>query len=465
MKLKPSAATRSSQKTEQPEAAAMDVLKQINLNAAGLDIGDQFIYACVPTGGDEQPVQVFPTFTADLYRLADWLRQCGVQSVAMESTGVYWIGIFQILEERGFEVVLVNAAHIKNVAGKKTDILDCQWIQQLHTYGLLHASFRPDELTCVVRSLVRHREMLVSTRARHIQHMQKALQQMNLKLTNVLKDITGQTGMAIIRDILKGVRDPQQLARHRHHCCAKSEAEIAKSLEADYRSEHLFALKQAVELFDVYTEKLHACDLEIEAQWAKFTPKVDLQEQPLPEPTRRPSNRPKNHPKNDLRASFYQMAGVDLTQVDGLDILTVQTLLSEIGTDMSRWPSVKHFTSWLGLSPQNDKTGGKVIRTRTRKTSNRANLAFRQAARALTRSQSSLGQFYRRMRAKIGPPKAITATAHKLARIVYHLLKYQVPFEAFPPAQDDEQTRQRILNNLQRHAQKLGMTLVPDPAI
>jgi transposase len=419
----------------------------------------------VPAGRDEQPVREFSTFTADLYALADWLTHCQVTTVAMESTGVYWIPIFQILESRGFEVLLVNAAHIKNMAGKKSDVLDCQWVQQLHTYGLLRASFRPDELTCALRSLVRHREMLTSHRAIHIQHMQKALQQMNLKLTSVLRDVTGQTGLAIVRAIVNGVRDPQQLAQHRHHCCNHSMADFVRALTGDYRAEHVFALRQALELFDVYSEKLRVCDHEIEQQLAQFTPKVDLPTQPLPPPTQRPSKRPKNHPPQDIRPALYQLSGVDLTQIDGLDVLTVQTILSEIGTDMSRWPTVKHFTSWLGLSPNNQITGGKIIRTRTKKTTNRANQAFRQAAHALTRSQSALGQFYRRMRAKLGPPKAITATAHKLARIVYTLLKAQVPFAKLPPELDDAQWRARALRQLERQAQKLGMTVMPQASL
>lgn len=441
-------------------APALDSLKQINLHAAGLDVGEREIYACVPEREGEPSVRVFPTFTADLYTLAEWLKACGVTSVAMESTGVYWIPIFQILESRGFEVYLVNAQYIKNVTGKKTDILDCQWIQQLHTYGLLHKSFRPDEQTCILRSLVRQREMLIRYRASHIQHMQKALQQMNLKLTNVLSDVTGNTGMSIIRDILSGIRDPQELAKHRDHRCRKSEAEIAKSLEGDYRHEHVFALRQAVELYDVYTEKLQACDREIEQQMEQFRPKVNLEECPLPAASRPSAIRPKNDPSTDLRPSLYQMAGVDLTQIEGLNILTVQTILSEIGTDMSKWPTVKHFTSWLGLSPNNAKTGGKIVRSKTKKTDSRANLAFRQAATTLGHSKSALGNFYRRMKAKLGTPKAVVATAHKLARIVYHLLKTGVAYLAQPPEQEDAQYRERTLRNLQRKARKLGAKLV-----
>jgi transposase len=442
------------------EAPILDSLKQINLNAAGLDVGDREIYACVPERFAEKSVRVFPTFTADLNVLADWLNECQVTTVAMESTGVYWIPIFQILESRGFEVYLVNAQYIKNVTGKKTDILDCQWIQQLHTYGLLHKSFRPDEQTCVLRALVRHREMLLRYRASHIQHIQKALQQMNLKLTNVLSDVTGVTGLCIIRDILRGIRDPYELAKHRDHRCRKSLQEIAKSLEGDYRREHLFALGQSLELYDLYTEKLHTCDREIEQQFEQFSPKVDLQEFPLPPATRSPSLRPKNDPQTDLRPVLYQMAGVDLTQIDGLNILSIQAILAEIGTDMSKWPTVKHFSSWLGLSPNNTKTGGKIIRTKTKKTDCRANLAFRQAATALSRSKSSLGNFYRRMKSKLGTPKAVVATAHKLARIVYHMLKNGEPFKALPAEQEDAKYRARALHNLQRKAQKLGARLV-----
>lgn len=457
--------TKANGSTNDREIAApkLESLQQINLNAAGLDVGASEIYVCVPEGRSESSVRVFSSFTADLQALADWLSHCQVTTVALESTGVYWIPIFQILETRGFDVYLVNAHYIKNVTGKKTDILDCQWIQQLLTYGLLHKSFRPDDATCVLRALVRHREMLLRYRASHIQHMQKALQQMNLKLTNVLSDVTGQTGLRIIRDILAGVRDPQQLAKHRDHRCRKSETEIAKSLEGDYRAEHLFALQQSVELYDIYTEKLSACDAEIELQLANFSPRIDLATHPLPPATRPPAIRPKNDPPTDLRPALYQLAGVDLTQIDGLSILSIQTILAEIGTDMSKWKTVKHFTSWLGLSPQNQKTGGRVIRTRTKKTNNRANLAFRQAAATLGRSQSALGVFYRRMKVKLGTPKAVVATAHKLARMVYHLLKYQVPFSALPPEQEDARYRERALRNLQRKAVKLGARLVIEP--
>lgn len=439
------------------KAPTLDTLKQINLNAAGLDVGASEIYVCVPEGRDEQLVRVFETFTPDLRALADWLKQCQVTTVAMEATGVYWIPIFQILESYGFEVYLVNAHHIKNVRGKKTDILDCQWIQQLHTYGLLQASFRPNEQICALRSLVRHREMLLRCRASHIQHMQKALQQMNLQLTQVLSDITGATGLLILRTIVAGNHDPQQLAQYRHQNCTKSETDIAKALTGDYRPEHLFALQQALELYDCYSDKIQICEQHIEHQLAQLNPQL---KHPLPPKKSRKRRKTKNQLASDLRQQLHQIAGVDLTAIDGLNVLIVQTILSEIGTDMSKWPTVKHFTSWLGLSPQNDKTGGKVVSSRTRKTTNRANLAFRQAAVSLKHSQSALGVFYRRMRAKLGTPKAVVAAAHKLARIVYTLLKYRVPYQALPAEQVDRQYQQRLLHRLQKQAQQLGAQLI-----
>jgi transposase len=336
----------------------LDALEQINLNAAGIDIGAEEIFVAIPKGRDEETVRSFPTFTADLVQLANWLTACGIETVAMESTGVYWIPLYEILESRGFEVCLVNARHLKNVDGRKTDVLDCQWIQQLHTYGLLKGSFRPPEEICALRELVRHREMLVRYRAAHIQHMQKALQLMNLQLTNVLSDITGVTGMKIIRDIIAGNRDPHQLAEHRDQRCARSEEEIIKSLEGNYRREHLFALKQAVDLYDFYDRKLRECGQELETLYREFDPPHPPDPTSNRPPKPRTAKRRKNQAHFDLATSLYQMVGVDLTQIDGIDALTAQTIVTEIGLDMSRWPTVKHFTSWLGLSPRNDVTGG-----------------------------------------------------------------------------------------------------------
>ena len=445
-------------KKRQLKVVDLDALEQINLNAAGIDIGAEEIYVAVPKGRDEETVRVFPTFTADLHQLADWLEACGIETVAMESTGIYWIPLYEILEARGFDVNLVNARHVKNVSGRKSDVLDCQWLQQLHTYGLLQPSFRPPERICAIRSLVRHREMLIQYRAAHIQHMQKALHLMNIQLTNVLSDITGVTGMKIIRAIVAGERNREVLASYRDKRCAKSKLEIAKSLEGNYRREHMFALQQAVELYDFYAQQLQACDAELEAMYSEFEP-PDQPGTPPPDP--RTSKRRKNQPYFDLAQALYRLTGVDLTAVDGLDTLTVQTILSEIGTDMSAWPTVKHFTSWLRLSPNNQVTGGKVKRRGTQPTQNRASTAFRVAAQSLARSDSARGAFYRRMRAKHGAPKAITATAHKLARTVYFMLKRREPYR--DPGADyyEEQYQARTVRNLQRRAAKLGMRLEP----
>ncbi len=437
------------------KAISLDSLKQINFNAAGLDIGSAEIWVSVPQERDPHPVRVFKTFTVDLYALADWLVECGIETVAMESTGVYWIPIYEILEARGFEVYLVNARHIQNVPNKKTDVLDSQWIQQLHTYGLLQASFRPDDEMVALRAYTRHRDNLNRDRARHIQRMQKALHLMNIQMTNVLRDITGQTGLKIIRDIVAGQHDPVKLAQHRHPRCHSNEDEIAKALQGNYRPEHLFALKQALDLYDYYTQKIYECDLEIEAKFATFKPQLDLAQQPLPPPKKK--RKQKNAPHFDLRTSLYQMVGVDLTQIDGIDVLTVQTIISEIGLDMRAWPTVKHFTSWLGLAPNNKITGGKIISSQTKKVKSRAHQAFRMSAQSLARSDSALGAFYRRIRAKHGALQANVATAHKLARIVYSMLKNGEAYQ--DPGSDyyEEQYRQRAIKNLKRKARKLGL--------
>jgi transposase len=411
---------------QQKKKVEINALAQINLNAAGIDIGAEELWVAVPGDRDENNVRSFATFTADLHGLADWLAACHIDTVAMESTGVYWIPLYEILEARGFRVYLVNARHLKNVSGRKTDVLDCQWIQQLHCYGLLSPSFRPPEQIVALRSLVRHREMLVQYRSAHVQHMQKALTQMNLRLTNVLTDITGVTGMKIIRTILAGERNPQVLAGYRQAGCKKTETEIAKSLEGHYKREQLFALKQAVELYDFYDRQVQACDAELEAMYQAFEPP---DEPGTPPPPARTQKQPKNSASFDLAPALYRLTGVDLTQIDGVDALTVQKVLSEIGTDMSKWPTVKHFAAWLRLCPNTKITGGKVIQTGVQPTQNRASTALRIAASSLKHSQSALGAYYRRMRARLGAPAAITATAHKLARIIYFMLKERKPYQ------------------------------------
>jgi len=441
------------------EAAKLDTLEQINLNAAGLDIGAEEIYVCVPEGRDaETSVRVFGTYTAHLCALADWLERCEVDTVAMESTGVYWIPAFEILEARGFEVYLVNARQIKNVSGRKSDVLDCQWIQQLHTYGLLRGSFRPEAEMCALRAYLRHRDSLIRYRSAHIQHMQKALQQMNVQLTQAVSDITGVTGMHIIRAIVAGERDPQVLAQHRNPRCVKSKQDIAQALTGNYRTEHVFALKQALELYDFYTQQIVACDAEIERQYSAIKPQVDVEATPLPPVTK---SRSKSAPTFDACTQLYRVSGVDLTQVDGIDEALAQEIISEIGVEMDPWPTVKHFASWLRLAPRNDVSGGKVLRSTTGKTGSRASQAFRLAAQAVHHSDSALGAFYRRMKSKYGAAQATAATAHKIARIVYHMLKYKEEYVDSGAAYYEERCRERAIKNLERKATRLGMKVVP----
>jgi len=435
----------------------LNSLEQINLNAAGLDIGAEEIWGCVPENRTKENVHQFGTFTRDLHGIADWLERCQVTTVAMEATGVYWIPIYEILEASGFEVCLVNAYSARNVSGRKSDVLDCQWLQQLHTYGLLAASFRPPANISTLRSYVRQRESILRQRSAHIQRMQKALHLMNLKLTTVVTDITGLTGLQIIRAILAGEHDPAQLAQLRDPRCKASEAEIAAALTGHYQREHLFSLHQAVAAYDFYTQQLADCEAEIEQQYAVFEPEIDVDKHPLPKSKRR---RRVNHPDYDLRSYLYALCGVDLTAVDGLDSLLVQDIIAEVGTDMNRWPTAKHFASWLGLAPNNKTSAGKVKSRRTKKTSNRANTALRLAAQATGRTQTALGAFYRRIRAKHGAPVAITATAHKIARIVYHMLKERKPYQPQNIETYSQQQRDRYLKRLQRQAEKLDMHLV-----
>ncbi len=452
----------SKRKRHNKKRVNLNSLEQINLNAAGLDIGAEEIWGCVPENRDEENVRQWGTFTKDLHNLANWLERCQVTTVAMEATGVYWIPIYEILEARGLEVCLVNAYSARNVSGRKSDVLDCQWLQQLHTYGLLAASFRPPADINTLRSYVRQRESILRQRSAHIQHMQKALHLMNVKLTTVVTDITGLTGMQIIRAILAGERDPAQLARLRDPRCKASEAEVAAALTGHYQREHLFALHQAVAAYDFYTQQLAECEAEIEQQYGAFEPQIDVDKHPLPKPKRR---RRVNHPDYDLRTYLYALCGVDLTAVDGLDSLLVQDIVAEVGTDMSRWPTAKHFASWLGLAPNNKTSAGKVKSRHTKKTSNRANTAFRLAAQASGRTQTALGAFYRRIRAKHGAPVAITATAHKIARIVYHMLKERKPYQPQNIETYSQQQRTRYLKRLQRQAEKLGMKLVVSPVV
>ena len=389
---------------------ASSQLDPIKANVAGIDIGSQTHWVCVPAERAVENVRSFGSFTTDLYALADWLQECKVESVAMESTGVYWIALFQILETRGFEVKLVNAHHVKTLPSRKSDVLDCQWLQQLHSYGLLSASFRPDDRVCVLRSYIRQRDNLVRSACVHVQRMQKALVEMNVQLHQVVSDITGTTGMSIMRAIVALEREPQTLATLRHARSRRSATEIAQALQGDYRQEHLFILQQELALYDADQVQLAACDTQIEQSLSNFevTSGIAL---PAPgSPRRQPQD---NQPAFDLQTHLERITGVDFTQVDGMGALTVQTILSEVGLDASRFPTVKHFTSWLGLCPGSCITGGKVKNSRTRRVVNRAASAFRMAALAAGKTRSALGAFYRRLRTRLGAPKAITATAHK----------------------------------------------------
>ncbi|WP_317110614.1 IS110 family transposase [Chroococcidiopsis sp. SAG 2025] len=433
----------------------------INLNAAGIDIGADRHWVSVPVGRDNESVRSFGCFTTDLYAMADWLKVCGVKTVAMESTEVYWIPVFQVLESCGLEVRLVNAHYVKTVPGRKTDVLDCQWLQQLHTYGLLSGSFRPQEQICVLRSYIRQRDNLIKSACVHIQRMQKVLTQMNLQLHRVISDITGTTGMAIIRAIVTGERNPDVLASHKDGRVKASCAEIAAALTGDYRPEMVFILQQELQLYDFFQIQISACDAQIEQCLASFGSKVDVNASPLAKPKRRGKKQPGNAPQFDLRSELYRMSGVDFTQIDGLGAVSVLTLISELGLDATRFPTVKHFTSWLGLCPGSRITGGKVKSSKSRRVVNRVAATLRTAAQSLCRSHSALGGFYRRLAARLGAPKAITATAHKLARIFYRLWTtgnlYTDPgLDAY-----EQQYRERTLKNLKQKAQAFGLELIP----
>ncbi len=446
-----------SRKPTTAPAALPPQWRHVNLNAAGIDIGATSHFVAVPEGRDTVCVREFATFTSDLHALADWLEQCGVDTVVMESTGVYWIPVFELLEARGFEVLLVDARKVKNVSGRKSDVLDCQWLQQLHTFGLLQAAFRPADEIVVLRSYLRQRAMLIQGATTHIQHMQKALQQMNLLLHHVVSDVTGVTGMAIIRAILAGERDPQVLARQRDPRCKHSAAVIAKSLVGNYRAEHLFALEQAVALYDTYQAQLAACDARIE----QYLTSLDKVTDEPPPPPDKPRQTPKgNQPRFDARTHLYQLTGVDLTRIDGIEAGSALSLIAEIGTDMGRFKSANHFVSWLGLCPGTKVSGGKRLSSKTKPTASRAATILRVAAGSLHHSQSALGAYYRRMAARIGKPQAITATAHKLARIVYSMLKHGTAYADAGQDYYERQYKERVVRNLQQRAKAFGFELV-----
>ena len=436
-------------------------------NAAGIDIGAREIFVAVPPDRDPNPVRSFPAFTEDLQQLAEWLVKCGVTTAAMESTGVYWIPLYDLLEQYKVKPCLVNARNMRNVPGRRTDWHECQWIQYLHSVGLLRSAFRPDGEVCAVRALSRHRNDLVHLATQHIQHMHKSLTQMNLQIHHVISDLTGLTGMSIVDAIVAGERDAVALAKLRDPRVKASEEVIRKSLVGNWRAEHLFTLKQSRDLYRAYQQQIVACEEEIEKLLRQFEPRVDPSEKPLPPDGKRNRRSRKLRKKNgpaepgfDLRTESYKLFGVDVTQVPGLDTLPLP-LFSEVGRDMRQWPTAGHFASWLLLCPDNDISGGRILWKGMRKGNNRAGQMFRLAANSLHHNDTPLGNYLRRMKAKLGPAGAITATARKIAIIFYTLIKNQVEYDATLWAQRDAQREKRFENKLKRQAQQLGYKLVP----
>lgn len=435
-------------------------LEHINMWAAGIDIGATSHFVAVPEGCSEKTVREFKTFTTGLNELADWLEQCDIKTVAMESTGVYWIPVYELLEEKGFEVKLVDARQVKNVSGRKTDVLDCQWLQQLHTYGLLNGAFRPSDEVCELRAYIRQRSMLVKSASRYIQQMQKALTQMNVQLHHVISDITGETGMKIIRAIDGGERNPIVLAEHRDPRCKSSIDDIKAALTGNYRAEHLFCLKQSLELYDLFQEKIRACDHEIKAKMAKFETDYRVVNVPKNELNAVKKKVAKNSPDFNLGSELYRLSGVDLLAVPGINTVTAMQLMGEIGFDMTRWKNAKQFASWLGLCPGNKVSGGKRLSGKTKPSNNRAAATLRIAASTLYRSPTALGAYLRRLKAHKGPMKAITATAHKLAKIIYNMLRHGAEYMEAGQQYYEEQYRDRSIRNLKKRAAELGLQLV-----
>ena len=423
-------------------------------NAAGIDIGGSSHWVAVPKAADEEPVREFGTMTDDLHAMADWLLACGVDTVALESTGVFWIPVHEVLEQRGLTVWLVDARQMKYVPGRKSDVQDCQWLQKLMSLGLLRAAWRPGDEVCVVRAVVRQREVLLTEQASWVLRMQKALVQMNLQLTEVLTDVMGATGQAIIRAIVAGERDPKALASHRHTRVRRSEEDIVRALTGNWREEHLFVLQQALAMFDSLAQRILECDAKIEALLVPLG-RHDIA---LDGPGKR---RSKNAPQFDARAALARWAGVDLTRINGLSITTVMTILSEIGPDLSRFANVKHFCSWLGLCPGTKISGGKVLSARTRRSTNRVRQALKIAAMSLSRNASALGAFYRRLCARMDKPRANTAVAHKLARMVYFMLTRGEAFVDQGQQRYEEQQQQRSIAALRRRASALGFEITP----
>ena len=448
-------ARRATQTRRQAEACAkLAAAPTKNPHAAGIDVGDATHWVCVDADGGDNAVREFPAHTPGLRQIVDWLRQCGVTTVALEATGAYGHVLFLTLLEADFQVVMTSPKFTRQIQGRpKTDKRDCQWIQRLHQHGLLPPIFQPDDTTQTLRDYVRQRANLVRLSGQHIQRMQKALELMNLKLTKVLGDVTGVTGLKIIRAILAGQHAPQELAKLRDKHCQHSVAEIAVALDGRYRPEHLLELRVSLHIWEKYQEVIADLDTILATQLQTMRRHTPLP--PLP-PQPRVRGRKPHDPRFDVRAALYYVVGVDLTAIEGLDALHALTLVSELGTDFTKWPTVKQFTSWLGLCPNWKKTGGQVKSSRTRQGKGRAARALRLAAWSLMRSQSALGSYLRRQRSRLGAPKAITATAHKLARIIYNLMRYGSAYVKQTEQAYAEQVRGRLEKQLRRRAQELG---------
>jgi transposase len=440
----------------------------VHPNAAGIDVGNSVHYVAVRPDRDANPVRRFDCFTADLHRLADWLRQCGVTTVALQSTGVYWLPLYDILEARGFEVYLVNARHTKNLPGRKSDVQESQWLLKLHTYGLLRNSFYPPAEIRVIRTYWRQRADHVRAVSIRIQRMQKTLTQMNVQLANVISDLSGWTGMRIVRAILAGERDPQALAALSHPGIHASRDTIAKSLEGTWRPDLLFVLQQEVTTYEAYLQRIAECDHALEQDLRTLADKVvDGADAPAASPTTQRRTPVKHRrkvgshkPQFDLGGELHRISGVDLTRIDGIDVGVAQTLISEVGLDMARWQDEHHFASWLGLCPDNRITGGKVIRRGTRRVTNRAATALRIAATTLIRSQSYLGAQYRRFRTKLGAPKGITAMAHKLAVLVYRMLHWGQEYVDKGLQYYEDRHREQQIRFLKKRAASLGLSVI-----
>jgi len=433
-------------------------LPVINNNAAGIDIGSTFHVVAIPPERCDSPIQTFQAFTTDLHRMAKWLLEMDINTVAMESTGVYWVAVYEILESHGLDVILANARETHSVPGRKTDVNDAQWIQRLHACGLLRASFRPSRDIAALRCYLRTRERMLDYAAAHIQHMQKALTYMNIQLHHVVSDVTGVTGMRIVRAIVSGEHNPGTLSKLRDNRCHSSVKTIKAALNGNYQPEHLFALKQALILYDTYQRQVHECDIEIEQMLIDLSQDKIMPSLPLPKPSHR--TKQPNQLDFDVRALLYKLTGTDLTQIHGIGPYLGLRMVSECGTDLSRWPTVKHFTSWLTLSPGSKISGGKTLSSHSRKSNNRIVAHLRLAATTVGRTQTALGAFYRRLSARIGKAKAVTATARKIAILFYNAMRYGINYQDPGADHYEQQYRQRVLKNIQRTAAGLGFEVI-----